>query len=309
MVYYTKVTKLKVMKMLIKMQHLEQVNYELEAIFESSFDEIFVTDSQGIVVRINSSSEKNYNLKASDIIGKHVKDLNELGIFNPSSTLSVIKSKKPMELFQKTNTGRYLHVRTHPVFDSAGNFFRIVSFSRDLTELMILQEKIKDMEGKLENYRRELNSTIELEGIISKSDSMKKVLSLVKKIADVDSTVLILGETGVGKSIIAKAIHQSSKRNKAYFNEINCAAIPDTLIEAELFGFEGGSFTGAPKGKRKGIIEATNGGTLFLDEIGELPLHLQGKLLLVLQEKKYDPLEVNIAFLLMFDLLQQPIKI
>jgi len=119
---------------------------------------------------------------------------------------------------------------------------------------------------------------------------MKQVVNLVHKIAKVDSTVLLLGETGVGKSIIARAIHQLSNRREKIFNEINCAALPETLIEAELFGFEGKSFTGAPNEKRKGLIETTNGGTLFLDEIGELPIHLQGKLLHVIQDKVIRPI-------------------
>jgi len=273
-----------------KVEELELINAELEAIFESSFDEIFVTDQNGVVVRVNSASEKHYNLKAAHIKGKHVKELKKMGIFNPSSTLKVMENKKPVELLQKTNTGRYLHVRAYPLFDQNGELFRIVSFSKDLTELMSLRKKIEQIEGTLETFKKELDYHHELEGIVSKSESMNKVLTLVKKVADVESTVLILGETGVGKSLIANTVHQLSRRKKGIFNEINCAAIPESLIESELFGYEGGSFTGASRNKRKGLIEATNGGTLFLDEIGELPFHLQGKLLHVLQDKKVRPI-------------------
>lgn len=282
---------------------VEILNAELEDIFESSFDEIFVTDKNGIVVRMNSACEQHYHLTAQEIIGKHVKELEEMELFYPSATLKVIECKNPIELFQKARDGRYLHVRARPLFDKQGNLFRVVSFSRDLTEMMSLRKRIEEMEGKLESYKREFSNSFEVEGIVSKSESMKQVCSLVQKVAKVDTTVLVLGETGVGKSFIVKALHNLSNRKDKPLNEVNCAALPENLIESELFGFEGGSFTGAAREGRKGLIETTNGGTLFLDEIGELPLHLQAKLLHVLQEKKVRPIggksniSVNVRFI------------
>lgn len=273
-----------------KNEELELLNAELEAIIETALDEIFVTDQNGIITRVNSVGRQYYNTQEKSLIGMNVEDLYKQGIINNSATLKVMETKAPVELFQKTNTGRYLHVRSYPLFDKENNLFRIVCFSRDLTELLDLKKKIETMEEQLENYKKENYHTIELDGIVSKSDSMKQILNLVQKIADVDSTVLILGETGVGKNAIARIIHQLSKRKDKVFNEINCAALPESLIEAELFGFEGKSFTGAPNEKRKGLIETTNEGTLFLDEIGELPFHLQGKLLHVIQNKVIRPI-------------------
>lgn len=273
-----------------KNREMEMLNAELEAIIETALDEIFVTDQNGVITRVNSVGRRYYNTQGKSLIGMHVEDLFNQGIISTSGTLKVIEQKAPVEIFQKTNTGSYLHVRSYPLFDKEGKLFRIVSYSKDLTELLELKKKIESMEEQLENYKKENSQSIELDGIVSKSDSMKQILSLVKKIAEVDSTVLILGETGVGKSAIAKVIHQFSKRKYKEFNEINCAALPETLIEAELFGFEGKSFTGAPSEKRKGLIETTNGGTLFLDEIGELPIHLQGKLLHVIQNKVIRPI-------------------
>ncbi len=271
-------------------EDLELLNAELEMIIETALDEIFVTDQNGYITRVNSAGRKYYDLHGKELIGMNVAELYKKGIINNSATLKVIETKEPVELFQKTNKGQYLHVRAFPLFDKENKLYRIVSFSRDVTELLELKKKIETIEEELENYKKENINPIELNGVIAKSDRMKQVVNLVHKIAKVDSTVLLLGETGVGKSIIARAIHQLSNRREKIFNEINCAALPETLIEAELFGFEGKSFTGAPSEKRKGLIETTNGGTLFLDEIGELPIHLQGKLLHVIQDKVIRPI-------------------
>ncbi len=268
---------------------LGPVAEELLDIFESSFDEIFLSNADGIVVLVNSACERNYGMPSSHLIGKHVKDLEKMGIFYPSATLKVIEKKQPIELFQTTNSGRYLHVRTQPVFNEHGELKSVISYSRDLTELMHLRHKIEEMEDQLASYKKEWNEPLEVEGLISKSASMERVLSTVRKVAKVNTTVLLLGETGVGKSKIVRAIHQLSPRRDRVFNDINCAALPEQLIESELFGYEGGTFTGAFREGKKGLIELSNGGTLFLDEIGELSLQAQSKLLHVLQEKQIRP--------------------
>ncbi|MED3647821.1 sigma-54-dependent Fis family transcriptional regulator [Halalkalibacterium halodurans] len=269
---------------------LELLNAELEDIFEASFDEIFVTDADGIVVKVNSRCEENYRLSADEMVGKHVKDLEKVGVFYPSATLEVIETYRPLELLQQTRSGRYLHVRSRPIFDRDGQLTRVVSYSRDLTELTYLKRKIEEMEGQLASYKRELGDPVTLEGIVSKSEQMTRLMELIHRVAKVDSTVLVLGETGVGKSKIVKLIHELSDRENQRFYEINCAAIPEQLIESELFGYEAGAFTGASRHGKKGLFELANGGTLFLDEIAEMPLHLQGKLLQVLQEKSFRPI-------------------
>lgn len=276
--------------MIIKKEQLELVNAELEDIFESSFDEILVTNENGIVVRINSACEKNYNLPAKTLIGMHVSDLQKKGIFYPSATLQVINNKIPIELLQRTKSGRYLHVRARPIFDKEGSLIRVISYSRDLTELIQLKKKLEEMESQIEDYQNEIVEPLELDGFVSKSYSMKSVLTLIQKVAKVNSTILIQGETGVGKSKIVKMIHQLSDRKENVLNEINCAALPESLIESELFGYTSGSFTGANREGKKGLIELSNKGILFLDEIAELPLHIQSKLLQVLQEKKFRPI-------------------
>lgn len=268
----------------------ERVLMDLKDVFEYAFDEIFVTDEQGIVVRVNSTCERHYQLAAEELVGKHVKELQKDGIFYPSATLEVIEKKRPIELVQTTKSGEYLHVRTRPVFDDEGNLRRVISYSRDLTELYQLRQKVEEMDNQLKTYKKELRETYEYEGLIFKSLAMQKIVDTIKKVSVVDSTVLVLGETGVGKSRLVRHLHEVSHRKHESFYEINCAALPTNLIESELFGYSGGSFTGANREGKKGLLESAHKGTLFLDEIGEMPLEIQAKLLQVLQEKTFRPI-------------------
>ncbi|YCA44919.1 sigma 54-interacting transcriptional regulator [Bacillus sp. JZ8] len=271
--------------------HHEQVAEELYDIFESSFDEIFVTDAHGTVIMVNSACEQYYGLSKSDFVGKHVRELEEQGIFYPSASLQVIESKQALEIVQKTDKSRYLHVRARPIFYKNGKLKSVISYSRDLTDLMELSHQVDKMEQQIEFYKRELVQTqSDITGIIVHSDKMKKVFQFIERVSVVDTTILILGETGVGKSRIARLMHDRSSRKTKPYYEVNCAALPETLIEAELFGYEGGSFTGGLKQGKKGLIEKANFGTLFLDEVGELSLSAQSKLLHVLQEKKVRPI-------------------
>lgn len=267
----------------------ERVLMDLQDVFEYAFDEIFVTDEKGIVVRVNSTCERHYQLAAKELVGKHVKELQKDGIFYPSATLEVIEKKRPIELVQTTKSGEYLHVRTRPVFDDEGNLRRVISYSRDLTELYQLRQKVEEMDNQLKTYKKELRETYEHEGLIFKSIAMQKIVETIKKVSVVDSTVLVLGETGVGKSRLVRHLHEVSNRKNESFYEINCAALPTNLIESELFGYSGGSFTGANREGKKGLLESAHKGTLFLDEIGEMPLEIQAKLLQVLQEKTFRP--------------------
>ncbi|MBE7148377.1 PAS domain-containing protein [Bacillus mycoides] len=268
----------------------ERVLMDLQDVFEYAFDEIFVTDDKGIVVRVNSMCERHYQLSAKELVGKHVKELQKEGVFYPSATLEVIEKKRPVELVQTTKSGEYLHVRTRPVFDDEGNLRRVISYSRDLTELYQLRQKVEEMDNQLKTYKKELRETYEHEGLIFKSITMQKIIETIKKVSVVDSTVLVLGETGVGKSRLVRHLHEVSHRKNDSFYEINCAALPTNLIESELFGYSGGSFTGANREGKKGLLESAHKGTLFLDEIGEMPLEIQAKLLQVLQEKTFRPI-------------------
>lgn len=272
-------------------QELEELNKELESIFESSYDEIFVVDAKGIALKVNSACERNYGLKADEIIGKSVFELERIGIFTPSVTREVFKKKERVNKIQETKAGRHLLVTANPVFNNKGEVIRIVCNSRELTEVLKLKKQLDEKEKLINEYNEQLNEMKEKQEtyteVIYESIQMQKIVELIEKLALVDSNVLLLGESGVGKTLLAKKIHDRSSRKEEKFYKLNCGAIPENLIESELFGYEEGSFSGAKKGGKKGIIEYSHKGTLFLDEIGELALHLQVKLLHVLQEKTF----------------------
>ena len=175
----------------------------------------------------------------------------------------------------------------------------------NLDELLYRIRQVSDR-YRIINENRELREALQerhrIEGIIGESGQMLEVLSLVRRVAPSEATVLIRGESGTGKELIAKAIHFGSPRARGPLVKVNCAALPEALLESELFGHEKGAFTGAI-GSRQGRFELANGGTIFLDEIGDLPLHLQAKLLRVLQEREYEkvgssrPVSVNVRIL------------
>ena len=269
------------------MENLKAAVNELKEIIEFSFDEIFVTDGEGYVILINKAVERNYGIKKKDILGKHVSDLEREGYFNPSMTLKAIKEKKKVSGIQKTNKGKTLLVTSNPLKDKNGKIRKIITNSKDITDFINLQKQLKNSEEIIETYQNLLSKTNTVNEEFLVLDSVSEnILETVGKIAKTDSTVLLEGETGVGKNMIAKTIHKMSDRKNNKFISINCAAIPNNLLETELFGYESGSFTGAKNTGKKGLIEMSNHGTLFLDEIAEMPLKLQSKLLDVIQYKR-----------------------
>lgn len=165
----------------------------------------------------------------------------------------------------------------------------------NIAELYVVIEqgfKFQQLNAKIEYLSNELDNKYQYGGMIGRSPSMKNVFKLIDKLKDVDSNVLVTGESGTGKELVARALHYSGKRCNEYFEEINCAAIPEGLLEEELFGHKKGSFTGAIDNK-KGKFEFANNGTIFLDEIGDMSMSLQSKLLRVLEEKKITPIGSN----------------
>jgi len=160
---------------------------------------------------------------------------------------------------------------------------------RNVNDLLEAQEKIRSLTTEAEYLKEEIKALRSFDQIIGQSEPMLRTLRDVAEVAETDATVLILGETGAGKEVIARAIHEASRRSDKPLVKVNCAAIPPTLIESEFFGHEKGAFTGATA-KREGRFSLADGGTIFLDEVGELPLEVQAKLLRVLQEGEFEPL-------------------
>ncbi|RKO65967.1 sigma 54-interacting transcriptional regulator [Desulfofundulus salinus] len=288
-------------------ESLREAKEELEAIFNSSYDEIYVVDGEGYTRRVNKIGESYYGVEVEKIIGKHYSEMEEEGYFNPSVSRRVFEERRRVTMVQHTKTGKTLIVTGNPVFDDSGRITRIVVNSRDVSELINLKQRLEDTEQLVDNYRRLVmylrQEKLENTEIIAASPQMKQVLDLVDRVAQVDSTILITGESGVGKGVIASRIHKLSRRHKGPFITINCGAIPENLLESELFGYEPGAFTGARREGKRGLIEMGDGGTVFLDEVADLPLNLQVKLLQVIQEKKLmrvggsQQIAVNVRFI------------
>lgn len=263
---------------------------ELEAIISSSYDGMFIADGNGVVLRLNNAYERITGIKASEVVNKNMRNLVEEGYYDESVTLLVIERRKTVTINQTVRKNRKILVTGNPIFDEQGNLFRVVTNVRDITELVNLQSQLIKTKEQTLKYKTELSHLraqhLEHKETISRSPEMERVIELAMKIADVDSTVLINGESGTGKELIAKLIHKQGKGTSKPFIKINCAAIPEQLLESELFGYEGGAFTGARKEGKPGLFELSHNGTLFLDEVGDLPLLLQVKLLRAIQEKE-----------------------
>jgi len=289
-----------------EMQFYKELQEEFDAIFQFSFDGIFIADGKGNVIRLNKASERIDEVKADEVLGKNMKDLVARGIYSESVTLKVLEEKKPVTILQKTKSGKEVMATGTPIFKN-GELYRVVVNCRDITQLNTLKNELRNVQLKSEKYESELKLlrkvNVRTDDIIGNSPQLNKVLTVALRVAGVDTTVLLLGESGVGKEVFSKFIHRNSSRKEGSFIKIDCSGIPENLLESELFGYEKGAFTGANKTGKVGMIELANEGTLFLDEIGELPFSLQAKLLRVFQDREIlkiggtSPISVNIRII------------
>ena len=266
------------------------LNKQLDTIFKSSSDGIWVCDGKGKVIKINEASEKLNGIEAAAIIGKNVAEILEIGLFDRSVTLEVLQAKRQVSMLQYVKrTKKHLLVTGTPAFDEEGNVSLVVVNERDMTQLNGMREQLEHTRTVKEKFKDELAELRMLElkkqEIIAESEQMQHVLRTALKLAHLGaSNILLLGESGTGKGLLAKFIHKNSTRKKKPFVQINCAALPETLLEAELFGYEKGAFTGASEQGKVGLFELAQEGTLFLDEIGDLPFSVQAKLLKYLDD-------------------------
>ncbi len=233
---------------------------------------------------INSACEKLYDIQLKNIIGKHVNLLETQGVFNPSVAKLVLKKKQQVSILHSNKNGKRILTTGSPLMRGNGEIKKIVSTSRDITELISLKNTLEDIQNQLEEYKVQKQETTG--NIISKSKDMMDIIQLAKRLSEIDSSVLITGESGVGKGVVAKYIHDLGYRKDKPFIKVNCGAIPEALTESELFGYEHGAFTGSKKQGKKGMFELAHEGTIFLDEIGELSLNNQVKVLQVIQDKE-----------------------
>jgi PAS domain S-box-containing protein len=262
----------------------------LDTIIDSSYDGLWICDHNGKVIRINKASERINALKAEDVVGKTMKDLVAEGLFDKSVTYEVLKKRTSVTMIQHLRGGKRVLVTGNPIFDEKGEISFVVTNDRDITELDHLRNQLHETQALAKEYSSKLSELemtgVDLSNIIFRSEEMQRIIVLTLRVAQADSTVLLLGESGVGKGILAKLIHKHSRRKSGPFIRVDCAGIPDALVESELFGYEKGAFTGARVEGKPGFFELADKGTLFLDEIGEIPLSSQSKLLRFLEDRE-----------------------
>ncbi len=275
---------------------LKASELRFRSLFEFSPDAIIVSDSGGKIVELNNQVQKFFGYTREELLGQTIEMLVPERFRNAHlghrKDYSAHAQTRPMgvglELYGRRKDGAEfpVDIMISPV-EAGGSF--VLSVIRDLSEKMRIQKALERREQEKQYLEEELNLEHNFEDIVGDSPKLRRVLKQVETVASTDVTVLILGETGTGKDLIARAIHQLSPRRGRTFVKLNCAAIPTGLLESELFGHEKGAFTGAIS-QKIGRLELAHQGTLFLDEVGDLPIELQPKLLRALQEKEFERL-------------------
>jgi PAS domain S-box-containing protein/TyrR family helix-turn-helix protein len=273
-----------------------KISRQLDAIFKGTSDGLWIQDSHGKIININTVSEMINGIRARDVIGKSIPELVEEGIFEGVVTPEILRTKRQFStLSYVKKTGKRVLVTGTPILDEDGNVSLIISNERDLTHWNAVREDLERSRKVAEKYKEEFEELSRLESglheIVAESRQMKQILRIGIKLARMGaSNILIQGESGTGKGLLAKFIHDNGRRKPNPFIQINCAALPESLLEAELFGYEKGAFTGAREQGKIGLFELAHRGTLFLDEIGDLPLNVQAKLLKYLDDHEILPL-------------------
>lgn len=268
----------------------KQVLQDLQEIIEASFDGILVTDAQGKVELVNQGYVHNTGITKKELLGRNI-----LNLVNPvwmkQSVVGMVQERKePVSLQHMTRNGKSIVVTGTPIFDEQNHIRKIVVNSRDISEIYALSEKLesaKKMEAiYMQKLKQQEETGDERKGVVILNPKMQRVFHLAKKLGNFDTSVLLTGESGVGKDEVAKFIHKNGIRASKPYVAVNCGAVPENLLESELFGYESGAFTGALKCGKKGLFELAEGGVLFLDEVAEIPQSLQVKLLRVLENRE-----------------------
>ena len=258
----------------------------VEQLCDTFRDAICVTDREGIVTLVNKRHAELTGISREKMMGSRIQDMVQNGIFDVVLNPRIVETGQKVSSVQNLYNGRTLLLDGHPVKDASGKVAYVVTVIRDITALTELREEITAQRELLETFQN-----LSSEGVtgnqyprVVQSPVMQRLYAEASAIAETDATVLLLGETGVGKDVVARHIHRNSLRADAPFIKVDCGSIPENLIETELFGYVPGSFSGASKHGKAGLVEAASTGTLFLDEIGELPMTMQSRLLRVLQD-------------------------
>jgi PAS domain S-box-containing protein len=259
----------------------------LQRVIDAMSDGVYITDGNGITVTVNKAYERITGIPRSALVGLHMSEVVQRGYISRSVSLEVLKEKGPVTLTQTIGEDHKILVSGTPMFDSRGRIEYIVTTVRDVTELLQAKRAEEQLEQIL--HVRDHYGAREAREALIISRATQQCYDLAKRVAPTAAKILIQGETGTGKTLLARTIHEYSAVAQGPFIELNCAAMPESLLEAELFGYVPGAFTGAAQKGKTGLLEAANNGTLFLDEIGDLPLSLQAKLLKVIAENRFIP--------------------
>lgn len=269
-----------------EMNHVKDLNRELDSIFESSFDGIWLADSRGKTVKVNKANESIFDVSRRKLLDRYPAELIKQGLYSRSAIMLALEKKEVVTLESTTKAGNTVLGTSTPIFDENGKISAVLTNIRDLTQLVELRSQLEQMKGLSQLYQNELQQKQLQKHFIYRSTKMREVVAKAIRLAEVDCSVIIAGDSGVGKEMIADIIHSNSARKEGPLIKVNCGAIPDNLLESEFFGYESGAFTGANKSGKMGLFELANKGIIMLDEIGELPLNLQVKLLRAIQDRK-----------------------
>lgn len=272
-------------------------DFDFRKIGDHLYDGIYISDGVGKTVYINKAYTRITGITAEEIVGRYVSELENEDYFKNAVTPQVIKYKRQVNsMGESSRNGTRMLITGNPIFDEMGNVVKVVVIDRDITDLLHMQTELEATQLKMKAVEADTNKNkLEIEhlrqfhlkkNLIGRSLAIQQIFKTIRQVAGVDVTVLISGETGVGKEVVANEIYSISSRKNGPFIKVNCAAIPGNLLEAELFGYEKGAFTGAGSSGKMGMFELADKGTILLDEIGEMPLELQSKLLRVIQHKE-----------------------
>jgi PAS domain S-box-containing protein len=263
----------------------------MKSIIESVSDGIYLADLNGFYLMANAAFERISGINRKELAGKHTNYAIEKNWVPRAVNLEVLKDHKSRSRLVRYPSGRDLLVTAAIVWDRDRNPLAVVSSLRDVTELSTISRELEKSQVLIEQFKKRIDYLEEQLGntnkfFVARSTEFRQILAIARKVASSDATVLITGDSGVGKDVLAQFIHFHSPRHRlGSFVKVDCAALPPTLLESELFGYEKGAFTDARSQGKQGLFELAQGGTLFLDEIGEFPLELQPKLLNVLQDR------------------------
>lgn len=260
------------------------------SIMDAIDDGVFITDHEGIVLFVNNAYLRLSGLQKENLLNQPIHNLVKQGVFSRSVSMDVIRVHQKQTILQSLKNGKELLVTGHPIFQKNSNrLAAVITSVRDITVLTQAQNAQKELE-QIKNTQKKYSSIKPTLGFLEHlSESTDQTYAKANRIASSDIKILIQGNTGTGKTVLARHIHKQSARKDKPFLEINCATMPDGLLESELFGYVPGAFTGALQKGKKGLFEAVNGGTLFLDEVGDLPLALQAKILKVIEDNRFIP--------------------